>query len=245
MAAKRKTKRRWANLVEANVLFAYRRARRARWIFHHLSPNERADLLQNVEPEYIERRKQVLSWERKFLAASGLKLLDDVFLQKTHKELLSVSAYTTLIRKGIMLRRGGISLKYKELSRWIGFVETENPRVDLYFAYRQLRAFHCAAKAAPAYFDRLCSGRNVPTSRKHAVPATRLVKLVLGEPCDPETPGSPDRLVWAWDDRLVNKVASVLTLADQDDVAPADMPSWIKAQGGIQACLNRFRQAET
>lgn len=144
-----------------------------------------------------------------------------------------------------MLRRYGGVRKYKEFSHWIGFAESNSPRSDLYFAYRQLRAFHCAAKAAPDYFNRLCAGRNVPISRKHAVPATRLVKLVLGEPCDPEAPGSPDRLVWVWDDRLVNKVASVLTLADQDDVAPADMPSWIKTQGGIQACLNRFRKAET
>lgn len=144
-----------------------------------------------------------------------------------------------------MLRRWPDAYNYDKFSHWIGFAESNSPRSDLYFAYRQLRAFHCAVKAAPDYFNRLCAGRNVPISRKHAVPATRLVKLVLGEPCYPETPCPHARLVWVWDDRLVNKVASVLTLADQDDVAPADMPSWIKTQGGIQACLNRFRQAET
>ncbi|WP_149468550.1 hypothetical protein [Roseomonas genomospecies 6] len=227
------------------MLFAYRRARRARWVFHYLTPREREDFYRDLEPEYLERREDVLSWEREVLEKQGLKLLDNVFLQQNHKELLSIAAYATKERKNIMLRRGGGSLKYNELSPWLGCVETSNPRADLYFAYRQLRAFHCAAKAAPAYFDRLCSGRDVPASRKHAVPATRLVKLVLGEPCYPETPGPPDRLVWVWDDRLVNKVASVLTLADQDDVAPADMPAWIKAQGGIQACLNRFRQSDT
>lgn len=246
MAAKKKrTTRRWANLDEANMLFAYRRARRARWAFHYLTPKERDVFLQLLEPEYRERREQVLSRERENLSEIGLVLVEDLYLRERHKDLTSLTSYAIHLRRDVMLRRWGDSYRidYREFSRWLGFVEVSNPRAELYFAYRQLRAFHCAAKAAPAYFDRLCTGRKVSASRKHAVPATRLVKLVLGEPIYPKDPDAPDRLVWVWDDRLVNKVASVLGLADLDDVAPNDMPAWIKAQGGLQACLARFRQS--
>ena len=248
MAAKKKrTKRRWSNLAEANLLLAYRRARRARWIFFYLTQKERIAIRERLSEAYNKERRRSLKHGRAFTPYRGEEFNADEYIKSNDKHLASLDAYIAFLRNEVLLRRwvaGEPYECYDVYVKWLGSVESPAPRVDLYFAYRQFRAFHIAAKAAPIYFDALCDRRSVPISRQHAVETTRVVKLLLGERGYRAAAKDTGQHGWCWDDRLVNKVASVLALADLDNVAPSEMPAWIKAQGGLQACLARFRQSQ-
>lgn len=124
------------------------------------------------------------------------------------------------------------------------------PRANMHRAYSLARAFHIAALRAPRQLVRLLGLRKVPESRSQALPTTQLAKLIVGETVriptgsadDDSRPAYRTRL-W-WDDRLVNKVATMLALMECEGVAVESVARWISDAGGIEACLRRYRQVE-
>jgi len=46
-----------------------------------------------------------------------------------------------------------------------------------------------------------------------------------------------------WDERLVNKLATLLAILDQNNVPHSQVVGWVKANGGARACIHRFRSA--
>ncbi len=108
------------------------------------------------------------------------------------------------------------------------------------------RAFQVASARAPKHLGRLLSIRKVPESRSHALSTTKLAKLLVGETVrvakGTGRAGKPlyETQLW-WDDKLVNKVATMLALMDAECVPPEAVSEWISSSGGVQACISRYR----
>lgn len=125
------------------------------------------------------------------------------------------------------------------------FVEG-SARQSLYRALSKCRAFQITSDRAPESFESLCNRKLVPVNRPHAMPTTRLAKLIVGESVRVETKrpnhSQPHELAWFWDEKLVNKVATILLRLSEKTIAPEDVPSWVRGHGGMQACIQRARQ---
>lgn len=125
------------------------------------------------------------------------------------------------------------------------FVEG-SARQSLYRALAKCRTFQLSAERDPEGFKSLCEKKLVPINRSHAMPTTRLAKLIVGEsvrvPITRKKYSRPHKLIWFWDDKLVNKIATMLMLFSEEEVAPEKVPDWIRDRGGMQACLKRKRR---